>query len=178
VTAPVVMDASVGLALVRTEADSERWHAGLGGWIRAGRRVLVPAHFWLEVVNPLVVRYRYSSAEALEAIHALDDLVTETIEVGRATLLLAIDHAERFRLTVYDATYLALAEVLDADLATSDRALELAAGSRLVDLDGPPAHRLSEPAAAYGSSRVTWPDYSGAASYLASLRAGLREVPR
>ena len=70
--------------------------------------------------------------------------------------------------------YLAVAEVLDADLATGDRALG-AAGDRFVGLGAAPGHRLSEPVSAYGAERpATWPDYSGAASYLASSRVGLR----
>ncbi len=178
-TAAIVMDASVGLTLVLAEPESDRWSALARGWLRDGRPVVVPGHFWLEVSNPLIVRHRFAGADVVEALHALDDVVSETVEVGRATLLLAIDRAERFGLTVYDATYLALAEVLDAEIATTDRALEQAAGARLVDRDAPPRHRLSEPAAAYEiEARVTWPDYSGAASYLSSLRAELRAGAR
>jgi predicted nucleic acid-binding protein len=146
------------------------------GWLREGRPIVVPDHFWLEVSNTLVRRHGFGGVGALEALHVLDDVVTETVEVGRPTLLLAIDRAERFGLSVYDATYLALAEVLDGDLATMDRALEFAAGARLAQRAGG-RRRLSEAPAAYGSgTRVTWPDYAGAASYLASLRAELREA--
>ncbi len=177
-TRPVVLDASAGVPLVRAEPESGRWHSIAAGWLREGRPIVVPVHFWLEVSNTLVRRHGFGSAGALEALHVLDDLVTETVEVGRPTLLLAIDRAERFGLSVYDAAYLALAEVLDAELATMDRALELAAGPRLVRRAGHPP-RLSETRAPYGSpARVTWPDYAGAASYLASLRAELKKAER
>lgn len=172
-TAAVVMDASVGLALLLAEPDSGRWRSAVARWLRDGWAIVVPAHFWLEVTNPLIARHGLSGADVVEAVHALDDVVTETAEVGRATLLLAIDRAERFGLTIDDATYLALAEVLDAALATNDRALEGAAGGRLVGRETPP-ERLAEPTVPYATDApVTWPDYSGAASYLASLRAGL-----
>jgi predicted nucleic acid-binding protein len=178
VTRPIVLDASAGVPLVRAEPESARWRAITARWLHEGRPIVVPVHFWLELANTLVRRHRFSSASVLEALHVLDDLVTETVEVSRPTLLLAIDRAERFGLSVHDAAYLALAEVLDAELATMDRALEIAAGPRLVQR-ADHRRRLSEAAAPYRSpNRVTWPDYAGAASYLASLRARLREAER
>ena len=169
---PIVLDASAGIPLVLAEAGSLHWRSLVARWQREGRPIVVPAHFWLEVANPLMTRHGYTGAEVLEGLHILDEIVTETVDVGRATLLLALDRVERFRLTLYDATYLALAEVLDADLATADEALRRAAGDRLVDR--PKGRRLSEREAPYGTAaRVTWANYSGAASYLSSLRAGL-----
>lgn len=173
-TRPIVLDASVAVPLVHAEDTSDRWRWAAAGWLRANRRVIVPDQFWLEVSNSLVRRHRYGGGEVLEALHVLDDVVAETVDLGRPMLLLAIDRAERFGLSTYDAAYLALAESLDGELATMDRALGRAAGSRLVSVDEP-SRRLSEPEAPYGSSvPVTWPDYSGAASYLSSLRASLR----
>jgi predicted nucleic acid-binding protein len=136
--------------------------------------VIVPDHFWLEVSNSLIRRHRFRGNAVLEALHVLDDIVAETVAVGRPTLLLAIDRAERFGLSTYDAAYLGLAESLDGELATMDQALGRAAGARLVSVVETP-RRLSEAEAPHGSSvLVSWPDYSGAASYLSSLRAGLR----
>ena len=171
---PIVLDASVAIPLVHREDESDHWRRAAAGWLRADRRVIVPDHFWLEVSNTLIRRHRYGGGAVLEALHLLDEVVAETAVLGRPTLLLALDRAERFGLSTYDATYLALAESLDAELATTDRVLGRAAGSRLVS-DGRPPRRLFEEGTPYDSStRVTWPDYSGAASYLSSLRAELR----
>ena len=46
----------------------------------------------------------------LQAIHDVDALQFETIELDRALLILAMDTSERFGLTTYDAAYLALAD--------------------------------------------------------------------
>jgi predicted nucleic acid-binding protein len=173
---PIVLDASVAVPLVHHEDESDRWRRAAASWFRANRRVIVPDHFWLEVSNSLIRRHRYSGTEMLEAMHALDDVVTETVTLGRPTLLLALDRAERFGLSTYDAAYLALAETLDAELATIDRALGQAAGPRLVS-GVKTTHRLSERRVGYGPpTRVTWPDYAGAAAYLSSLRAALRRA--
>ncbi len=170
---PIVLDASVGIPLVHSEAGSGRWRELVARWHREMRAIVVPAFFWLEVANPLMTRHRYSGAEVLEALHRLDDVVTETVEVARPTLLLALDLAERSGLTLYDATYLALAETMDASLATADEALRSAAGARLADLERP--RRLSEMRAAYvAAPSPTWPDYSGAAAYLGAIRARLQ----
>lgn len=173
---PIVLDASVAVPLVHREDESDRWRWAAAGWIRANRRVIVPDHFWLEVSNTLIRRHRFRGDAVLEALHVLDDVVAETVDVGRPTLLLALDRAERFGLSTYDAAYLALAESLDGELATMDRALGLAAGSRLVSDERSP-RRLSEAAVPYGSpGNATWPDYSGVAAYLSSLRAELRRT--
>ncbi len=173
---PIVLDASVAVPLVHREDESDRWRQAAAGWLRANRRVIVPDLFWLEVSNALSRRHRYGGGAVFEALHVLDDIVTETVVLDRPLLLLAIDHAERFGLSTYDAAYLALAESLDAELATMDGALEQAAGPRLAT-GRHSKRRLSESEAGYGSTgRATWPDYSGAASYLASLRAELRRA--
>ena len=133
----------------------------------------MPSHFWLEVANALLRRHRWTSAATFEAIHELDRLRLETMELGQPTLLLAVSLAESYGLTPYDAMYLALAESMDGELLTFDRTLRAAAGPRAVALDG--RHRLSEASAPYEHD-VTWPSYKGASAYLAKLRAEARET--
>ncbi len=126
----------------------------------------MPSHFWLETTNPLITRRRWSGADVLQAIHTLDGFRFETIELDRAHLVLTLDGSERYRLTMYDGAYLALANSLDGSLLTLDAALRAAAGTRAVPV-GPA--RLSETPAVYGNA-VTWPDYKGASAFLAKLR--------
>jgi len=82
--------------------------------------------------------------------------------------MLVIDRVERLGLSAYDALYLATAESLRADLATFDRQLAIAAGSRAITFDE--GHGLHETPAVYEHD-VTWPSYKGASAYLAKLRA-------
>jgi len=167
---PIVLDASAALPLVHQELESDTWRSVADRWILDRRRVVVPDHFWLEVVNSLLRRHQYTGDAVLEALHVLGDVVVESLAIDRPTLLMALDRAERFGLTAYDAAYLALAEAIDAELATMDGALAVAAGDRLVRRPG--SLQLSEPRATYGDQpRATWPDYREAASYLAKLRA-------
>jgi predicted nucleic acid-binding protein len=176
----VVVDASIGIARVRPELASPSVRRLLTSLAADGSRLLVPAHFWIEVINALGVRHRMSVPEIAEALHELDQLAVETVEVDRPLLLSATTLLAGHRLTAYDALYLALAEARDARLATLDRELAAAAGGRAIRLeDAGPPRRLAEQRAAYGAPVTTaaadpgrWPGFG---AYLAELRA--RERP-
>lgn len=171
-TSAVVIDASVALARIRREPLWQDVDRRLRGWQSEGATLYVPAHFWLEISNALVRGHGMSGSGVLEAVHRLDELGLQTVDLGRPLLLLALDLAERHRLSMYDAAYLAIAESLGALLFSADVELVAAAGSRGVLPRSGSDHRLSERAAAYGTERQrTWPDYSGVSSYLSKLRA-------
>ncbi len=174
-TRGIVLDASVALTFLLRQRGLEDVKNRVRAWEVSGTEIRVPSPFWLEVSNSLLRRHRLEGRSVIEAIHQLDDLGIETVQVDRAMALLAIDRAERFGLTTYDATYLALAELVDARLYTADRALLAAAGSRGLQVVGGTDHRVSEAPVPYGAERrPTWPDYSGASAYLAQLRAEAR----
>jgi predicted nucleic acid-binding protein len=169
-----VLDASVAVAFVLDEATSPAVRRWIDRWLAMGSTIVVPRQFWLEVVNSMAIGNHLPGAAVMEAIHQLRELPIETNDLDEAGLLLLIDVVERHGLTAYDAQYLVLAELIDSPLVTIDVRLATAAGSRAIDPTLPRA-RLSEEAATYGATgRATWPDYSGAASYLASLRARVK----
>lgn len=172
----IVVDASVAIALVHDEPHSEAIRAALASWLAEDVELVVPDHFWLEVVNPLARRHGYDSRRLLEALRELDELPISTIETMRPQVIVSITLMDRFGLTAYDAVYVALAQTLAARLATTDTILLRAAGDLGLDprtgpgLDRGP--RLSEESAPYGQPErpVTWPTWPGAGSYLATLR--------
>jgi predicted nucleic acid-binding protein len=171
----VVLDASLAVARLRVEEHTPGILDRFRTWSREGVRLVVPRPFWWEVVNTLSIRHRYSGDQVLEAIHSLETFRIESRDLDRGQLLLAIGVVERFRLTAYDAQYLVLAETIGADLATLDHDLARAAGPRAIAFDDDrPGRRLSETRATYEHD-VTWPDYKGASSYLASLRVEARQ---
>lgn len=164
---PLVVDTSVAVAIVRGEPEGSEAARVLAGVTRADVPIVVPSHFWLEFTNTLVRRHGWSGASVLQALHRLDALGFETIEVDRALLILALDASERYGLTAYDAAYLALAVSTDGTLLTLDKALWTAAGTRAMPI-GPT--RLSEMPAP-SEHAITWPNYKGASAFLAKLRA-------
>lgn len=168
----VVLDASIALAMIRDEPSAPVLRRELGAWFRRGDRLVVPAHFWLEIVNALGVRHRATGAFIVEAIHHLDTIGLETVDLDRPHLLLVVDAMERYGLSAYDATYLVLAEVLGASLATLDQRLVVTAGERALRLGA--ARGVNESGATYEDgpeARPTWPRYSGVSALLSKLRA-------
>jgi len=165
---PAVIDASAANALVLDEPAGLRVEQILRDWVSSDRPILVPAHFWLEIVNVIGRPAPESGKRVLAAIHRLDLFGLQTMEIDRPLLFQVIDRVERFGLSSYDAAYLALAESVDADLLTLDRQLAAAAGHRAITVDE--GHGLHEAPAVYEHD-VTWPSYKGASAYLAKLRA-------
>lgn len=164
---PIIIDASVGVAIARSETDGVAAAEAFRMWRRDRRTLMVPSLFWLELANALLRRRGWKGSEVLRAVHDLDEFELETIELDRPAVVAAIHLSEQHGLTSYDATYLALAESVEGDLLTFDAALRTAAGDRAISLGG---HRLSEAPAAY-EYEVTWPNYKEASAYLAKLRA-------
>lgn len=150
-------------------AATERWSA-------SGTKILVPDHFWLEITNPLLRRHRWTSDAVMAGLRDVDALQPQTVTVDRPILLLAIDLAERFRLSTYDATYAALAQVTDGTLATFDQALRQVVPELLEPGFGdPPARRVNDGSAASVEHPVAWPDWSEIGSYLGVLRRRARD---
>lgn len=88
----------------------------------------VPALFWFEIRNVLVVNERRGRLTPTQTGQFLSYLEVLPLEVassipGSAVVVLAREH----RLSVYDAAYLDLAHRLQAPLATLDKELRSAA---------------------------------------------------
>lgn len=187
----IVIDASVAIAHLHDEVATLTVDTALLEWSGAGASLVVPAHFWIEVLNSLGTRHRYTAAHAAEALHELDELDLETFEADRASHLLIADAVERYRTSAYDAGYLVLAQLLNAPLATLERHLAAAAGPRGLLVGGPgvdqswaarrdaPAPRdapgTRETRAPY-DRQSTLPAYAGLGRYLGELRR--RTAPR
>jgi predicted nucleic acid-binding protein len=165
---PVVIDASIALAIALEEPRAETAIRSIRGWSQTRRDRVVPSHFWYELVNGLGRRHGFTGQQILDAVFQAERFGLRTVNPDRGTLMLVIDRVERLGLSAYDALYLAVAESLKADLATFDRRLAAAAGLRAITFDE--GHALHETPAAYEHD-VTWPSYKDASAYLAKLRA-------
>jgi predicted nucleic acid-binding protein len=160
----LVIDASAAVARLRGEDPAAAVDRLL---VDTNKALLVPALFWIELINVLARKHRLSSAEVLEAIYEVEEWGIETVDLDRAGRLSLLDLTERFRLSAYDATYLALAEASRSRLLTADRNLARAAGPRAM-LVGP-GGIVSEKTTQY-EVEPTWPTWRGAAAYLGELR--------
>lgn len=161
----LVIDASAAIAVVLGEDQSDAVDRAIRHRSSRGVRLLVPELFWIEVGNTLVRRYQQPFDVVLEAIATLDRLGLITVQTDRAGVLAAVAASVEHVLSAYDATYLALAETLDAELLTLDKRLAAAAHPRAVDLD---AGGLRESPGVYRLE--PWITWSRAAEYFEAVR--------
>ena len=163
---PLVVDASVAIAICIEEPAFERTVTILREREVGGARILAPAFLWLEILNVLIRRYHQPPELVLQSIVDLETLGLTSVELDRPQVLLTLDLLGRHRISAYDASYLALAESVDGDLLTFDRRLAAAAGTRAFPISD--EHAIRETPDAYEDSWAAWP---GAAAYLKKLRA-------
>ena len=137
--ADFIIDATAALPWC-FEDKSTPWSDGLLDRLANGERALVPSHFSLEVANALQVAHRRQRLSAGDMRAFLTVIAHLPLDVAPAVTTdlwrSALELAEEFRLTAYEAAYLGLAIGNDLPLATADGHLRRAAkatGVRLID---------------------------------------------
>jgi predicted nucleic acid-binding protein len=122
----IVVDASVlAPALADDGSDGDRARSRL-----LGEALTAPELIDLETVSALRGRLRSRALDAERADLALADLAALPIRRAAHGPLLARCWQLRDNLTTYDASYVALAELLDLPLITADARLANAPGPR------------------------------------------------
>jgi predicted nucleic acid-binding protein len=132
---PFVLDASVAACWLLPDEHHPAADAAYA--LIAHDRATAPGLWWYEIRNIFIInerRGRLDNAKTAQALELLRDLsVTIDRDVDEDNLL---NLARRYRLTVYDAAYLELAQRERIPLATLDVALAHAARAEQVRLVG------------------------------------------
>jgi predicted nucleic acid-binding protein len=132
---PFVLDASATAAWCFPDENALADNAAIDRL--AHENALVPALWWAEVRNVLIVGERRGRIDAIGTARFLADLQRLRIQIDRnptSDLVLAL--ARRHRLTAYDAIYLELAGRFGIPLATLDARLAGAARAEGIPLLG------------------------------------------
>ena len=122
----IVLDASVAVLALAASGDS----GTLARERLRGERLLAPHLLDLEVASALRRLQASGLLTAERGREAIDDLVRLSVRRVPHVRLLARCWELRHNLTVYDASYVALAEILRIPLLTADRRLAAAPGIR------------------------------------------------
>jgi predicted nucleic acid-binding protein len=119
-----VIDASSLIAIMFDEPEADRIASKL-----EGAALVAPTLLGFEIVNACLTKLRRHPDRRVGILRAFvlqGGLAIDTAEVDHAGVL---GLAEQFRLTGYDASYLWLAQHLNAELVTLDQALSRAAAA-------------------------------------------------
>jgi predicted nucleic acid-binding protein len=118
-----VVDASVVLGWLLREPLPEGHRRVLAEHVSGAAPAVAPELLSYEVANVLARSAGLSAAAARAGYQRFTALEIETFSLSDQEYQSALDLALAHRITVYDASYLALARVLGARFATADRRL-------------------------------------------------------
>ena len=111
--------------------EATPWTEMLLNRVVAGERVIVPAHWSIEVTNGLLMAVRRRRVFPTKIEEFIEDIGVLPVQIEPArspeTWVALVALAERHRLTTYDAAYLELAQRVGLPLATLDGDLRKAA---------------------------------------------------
>ena len=133
----VVVDASLAFKWLVSEENSDRAQAISRTWANDGIQAVAPYLMPVEVANALHRRVTRGELTVSDAVRLLEHLLASGIELRDEQDL----HVRALRLAsqlqqgaVYDAHYLALAEILGCEYWTADERFYRAASSSAQDL--------------------------------------------
>jgi hypothetical protein len=175
VLGPDVLLAAVGGA---SEGDGVAARRALRGWIEDGTELLLAGAALPALLDALRSR-GWPAARIAEALHALDGLDLQTVEVDLPALLLAADAMGRHGLAAPTAAALVLADLDGALIASLDpRVVDVAAHGILVGgaAEAAPGQIGSRGGVPPGPHAL--PDYRGLGALLGDLRRAATESRR
>jgi predicted nucleic acid-binding protein len=114
----IVVDTSVAIKWFFDESDSSPARALL-----KGEAVGAPDLLYYEFANYLCMKDFVTPEEARRFVDQLYALPLQVFILPQKGFRRAVELAKRFGLTAYDASFVALAEALEADLVTADAKL-------------------------------------------------------
>lgn len=120
----IVLDTSVIVKWFRQEEELARLALALRERYLQGQiTVAVPMLLIYELANVLRYKSELTTEQVQEAVESLLDMGLEWIEPSVAAMRRAVSLAREGGITVYDATFVAVAETLGAALVTADEQL-------------------------------------------------------
>lgn len=118
-----VADASVVVKWFLEETDYEAARRLREDFFEGSLKLRVPAVLPFEVLNALRHTQAFGRSDVQRAAESLDRAGLPTAPLAGAYMIRTVEFAYAHGLTVYDASYVVLAELNDATLFTADEAI-------------------------------------------------------
>lgn len=119
-----VLDASISLKWFFEERDSDLAEVLLEKVKNRQVKVFVPQIFFFEVVNAVKTKAKSTARDVAAVIEKIFSLKLASEKADKKFLMETNLYAQKYNLTIYDASYLALAKILKIDLITADESLK------------------------------------------------------
>jgi predicted nucleic acid-binding protein len=116
----IVVDASVIVKLAKKEEGTDRAILLKENHIKGKEKIAVPTLLFYEVANALLYAKELKEKEISEFLEILYELDFEIIELSVKDIIKAAILGKQKDITVYDASYLILAQKLNANFITAD----------------------------------------------------------
>lgn len=117
----LVVDASIAVKWFKPDEKSSRADFFLEEHVAGRENIFVPVLMLYEVANALWVSRRLSRSEIDGALRLLADARLTYIPPDESLLTSSLAISEKTKLSIYDASYLALAHRMGCPLATADK---------------------------------------------------------
>jgi predicted nucleic acid-binding protein len=118
----IVLDSSVALKWIFSDEEGASPALALrDSYITGETEIAVPTLFLYEIANVLATKVKLTAEEAQQAFELLADFELEVHDLEREEYLAALAISDRYKVSVYDASYLVLAQRLDCCFITADR---------------------------------------------------------
>lgn len=118
----MILDTSVVFKwyVKESEADTTQADLILEKFVAGAEIIKVPELLIYELANALSYCKRLSLKEKEEALFNFFDLGIEIIAVAKDDIVSSLQIVKKYKITIYDAVYLALAKILDEPLITAN----------------------------------------------------------
>ena len=116
----IVSDASIILKLIIEEKHTPQALQLREKHITGEERIAAPELLYYELANVLATKVPVSIKSASSALAEIFNLEFETFTLGAEEFFSSIRASQKYKISVYDACYVILAERLNCDFITSD----------------------------------------------------------
>jgi predicted nucleic acid-binding protein len=119
----IVLDASIILKLIFEERDAPQALQLMENHITGEEKIAAPELLYYELANVLATKVAIPVKDASSALAEIFNLEIETFTLGVEEFLSSISVSRKHKITVYDASYMILAERLSCNFITADAQL-------------------------------------------------------
>ena len=116
----IILDASVILKMIFEEQDTNLVLQLIENHITGKEKMAAPELLYYELANVLATKTPLSVKSSSSALTEIFNLEIETYTLGVEEFLSSINISYKYKISVYDASYMILAERLNCNLITAD----------------------------------------------------------